>query len=58
MPGWFGDDSGSFGDERAREYSWLRHVDRCAERFGDVVQGWTPIEDPIGWALRGYSLGS
>lgn len=58
LPGWFADDGGSFRDDRAREYLWLRHVDRCAERFAETVAGWTPIEDPVGWALRGYSLGS
>ena len=58
LPGWFSEDAGGYIDDRGREYHWLRHVDRCAERFGDLVHGWTPIDDPIGWALRGYGLGS
>lgn len=58
LPGWFSDDSGSFIDQSSRELTWLRHVDRCAERFGDIAEGWVPIDDPIGWALRGYGLGS
>jgi len=58
LPGWFSEDGGSFADDKAREYLWMRHVDRCAERFGDVAAGWTPIEDPVGWAVRGYLLGS
>lgn len=58
LPGWFSEDSKGFVDDRGREYHWLRHVDRCAERFGDAAAGWTPIEDPVGWALRGYALGS
>jgi len=58
LPGWFSQDSKGFLDERGREYHWLRHVDRCAELFGDNAAGWTPIEDPVGWALRGYALAS
>ncbi|MEM7093794.1 MAG: family 1 glycosylhydrolase [Actinomycetota bacterium] len=58
LPGWFSDDEGGLRDDKAREYLWIRQVDRCAERFGESVHGWTPIEDPVGWALRGYALGS
>lgn len=58
LPGWFAEDERGFRDDRAREYYWVRHVDRCAARFGDDVSGWTPIEDPIGWALRGFHLAS
>ena len=58
LPGWFHDDAGGFRDDRARGYFWPRHVDRCAEWFEGLVAGWTPIEDPIGWATRGYLLGT
>lgn len=58
LPGWFSEDTKGFADDRGREYHWMRQVDRCAEQFGDLVHGWTPIDDPIGWALRGYGLGS
>jgi len=58
LPGWFSEDSRGFLEERGREYHWMRHVDRCAERFGDLAAGWTPIDDPIGWALRGHGLAS
>ncbi len=58
LPGWFSEDSKGFAEERGREYHWMRHVDRCAENFGDAAAGWTPIEDPVGWALRGHGLGS
>ena len=57
-PGWFADDTPGFRDERGRELDWARHVDRCAERFDHLVDIWVPIDDPIGWALRGYGLGS
>jgi len=58
LPGWFSEDAQGFLDERGRDYHWMRHVDRCAERFGDLAAGWTPIDDPVGWALRAYGLGS
>lgn len=58
LPGWFSEDGGGFADERGREYHWMRHVDRCAERFAELAHGWTPIEDPVGLAMRAYSLAS
>ena len=58
LPGWFSEDTKGFADERGREYHWLRQVDRCAERFADAAAGWTPIDDPIGWALRSHWLAS
>jgi beta-glucosidase len=58
LPGWFADDEGGFRDEHARSYFWPRHVDRCAEWFEGLVAGWVPIEDPIGWAVRGHLLGT
>jgi beta-glucosidase len=58
LPGWFGDDEGGFRDERARAYYWPRHVDRCGEWFEDLAAGWVPIEDPVGWALRAYLIGT
>jgi len=58
LPGWFSEDAKGFLDEHGREYHWMKHVDRCAEQFGDVAAGWTPIEDPVGWAIRAYGLAS
>jgi beta-glucosidase len=58
LPGWFADDERGFRDDRARRLHWPRHVDWCAETFGDLVDGWVPIEDPVGWAVRGHLLGS
>jgi beta-glucosidase len=58
LPGWFSEDEGGFRDDRARNYYWPRHVDRCAEWFEDLVAGWVPIEDPVGWALRGFLRGT
>lgn len=58
LPGWFADDAGSFRDEAGRSLTWPAHVDRCAELFDPLVDLWVPIDDPIGWAVRGHLLGS
>ena len=33
-------------------------MDRTAEALDEFVDGFVPIDDPIGWAVRGYGLGS
>ena len=58
LPGWYLDDEGGHADEVARHRWWARHVDRMAEAFDGKAAGWCPIEDPIGWAVRGYGLGT
>ena len=58
LPGWYVDDEGGHADEVARHRWWARHVDRMAEAFDGRAAGWCPIEDPIGWAVRGYGLGT
>jgi len=58
LPGWFSEDTKGFAEPQGREYHWLRHVDRCAERFADLATGWVPIDDPVGWALRAFGLAS
>ncbi len=58
LPGWFSEDERGYRDERSREYTWLRHVDRCAEAFDGLAAGWVPIDDPVGWAVRGFLLGT
>ena len=58
LPGWYLDDEGGHADETARRRWWARHVDRMAEAFDGRAAGWCPIEDPIGWAVRGYGLGT
>lgn len=58
LPGWYAEDTPGHRDPAERQRRWLRHVDRCAERFDDHVAVWVPIDDPVGWALRGYGLGS
>ncbi len=58
LPGWYLDDEGGHADGTARRRWWSRHVDRMAEAFDGRAAGWCPIEDPIGWAVRGYGLGT
>jgi beta-glucosidase len=58
LPGWFADDTQGFRDPAGRERDWARHVDRCAERYDSDVDVWVPVDDPVGWAVRGYLLGS
>ena len=58
LPGWFADDEGGFGDERARRLIWPRHIDWIGETFGDLVDGWIPQREPLHWALRRHLLGS
>ena len=58
LPGWYLDDEGGHADSTARRRWWARHVDRMAEAFDGRAAGWCPVEDPIGWAVRGYGLGT
>ena len=58
LPGWFSEDEGGFVDDRARGYFWPRHVDWVAETFGDLVDGWKPINEPVAYALLGWLRGT
>ena len=58
LPGWYVDDEGGHADALARRRWWARHTDRMAEAFDTRAAGWCPIEDPIGWAVRAYGLGT
>ena len=57
LPGWFADDEGGFLDDRARSGIWQRHVAWCAETFGDLVDGWKPINEPMVYAAGGWRSG-
>ena len=52
LPGWFADDEGGFGDDRARNLIWPRHIDWIGEHLGDLVDGWVPVREGAHWALR------
>jgi beta-glucosidase len=56
LPGWYLDDEGGHRDAKARGRFWARHVDRVAEELDEFADGFVPIDDPIGWALRGYGF--
>ena len=58
LPGWFSEDTRGYLDAKEREYTWASHVERCAERYDGLVDVWVPIDDPVGWAIRGFLLGS
>lgn len=58
LPGWFNEDEHGFRDNKMITRHWMPHVDRCADAFGTVAEGFTPIDDPVGWALRAYHLGN
>jgi beta-glucosidase len=58
LPGWFVDDEGGFLDRTGRSLHWARHVDRVGETFGDLVHGWIPIHQPVGWSVRGWLTGT
>lgn len=57
LPGWFALDEKGFRDREARSYLWPRHVEACAEAFGDLVHAWVPIARPLALARDGYLAG-
>ena len=50
-PHWFDDERG-FGDVKTAGRYWPRFVEMVADSLGDLVAGWFPIDDPIGYATR------
>ena len=50
LPGWFAVDEHGYADKRSRTFWWPRHVENCGEWFGDLVDVWVPIDEPIRWA--------
>jgi beta-glucosidase len=50
-PHWFDDERG-FSDAKNAGRYWPRFVEMAADSFGDLVAGWFPIDDPIGYATR------
>ncbi len=53
LPRWFAK-TGGFLDPRNRTGAWARHVERIAERFGDLAGGWKPVNEPNAYALLGW----
>jgi beta-glucosidase/6-phospho-beta-glucosidase/beta-galactosidase len=58
LPGWFALDERGFRDRQARSYFWPRHVERCAELFGEWAHAWVPIVAPLRLARGGYLTGT
>lgn len=58
LPGWFSEDERGFLDERMARRVWPRHVDRVAEAFGDLVDGWVTMHEPVRYALDAWLLGT
>ena len=50
-PHWF-DDEGGFSDPKVAGRFWPRFVEMVTDSFGDLVGGWFPIDDPVGFATR------
>jgi beta-glucosidase len=48
IPQWF-DDEGGFNDAKTAGRFWPRFVETMAETFGDQLDGWFPIDDPLGF---------
>jgi beta-glucosidase len=58
LPGWFSEDERGFLDERMARRAWPAHVDRVAEAFGDLVDGWVTVHEPVRYALDAWLLGN
>jgi beta-glucosidase len=57
LPGWFSEDARGFLDDAVARRVWPAHVDRVAETFGDLVDGWLTFHEPVRYVLDGYLLG-
>ena len=53
LPQWFADLGGFLVDENRTKY-WLRHVDFIAEAFGDLVEGWQPVNETNYYPTAAY----
>ncbi|MFF2198417.1 family 1 glycosylhydrolase [Streptomyces sp. NPDC058157] len=56
LPAWFAADGGFLAPAAAA--TWARHVDFAAEAFGDLVDGWMPVNNPSGYAEKAYLRGT
>lgn len=58
LPGWFSEDERGFLEARMARRVWPRHVDRVAEAFGDLVDGWATFHEPVRHALDAWLHGT
>jgi beta-glucosidase len=56
LPNWFAAEGG-FLSPTACE-TWARHVDFVGENFGDLADGWMPINNPTAYAQKAYLSGT
>ena len=53
LPKWFADLGGFLVDENRTKY-WSRHVDFIADTFGDLVDGWQPVNETNYYPTAAY----
>lgn len=58
LPGWFSEDERGFLDDRNARRVWPRHVDRVADAFGDLVDGWITFHEPVRHGLDAWLNGT
>ncbi|BCJ61998.1 family 1 glycosylhydrolase [Micromonospora endophytica] len=56
LPQWLADQGGLLGPEA--EEHWRRWVHRVADEFGDLVDGWMPVNNPTSFAQKAYLSGT
>jgi beta-glucosidase len=61
LPRWFANQGGFLPEVnrtgRGGTASWARHVDFVAETYGDLVEGWQPVNEPNFYAHGAYRIG-
>ncbi|GIJ80409.1 beta-glucosidase [Micromonospora phaseoli] len=56
LPQWFAHQGGFLGPEAGGH--WRRWVDLVADQFGDLVDGWMPVNNPTSFAQKAYLTGT
>lgn len=56
LPTWFASEGGFLSPGATA--TWARHVDFIAETFGDLADGWMPVNNPTAYAQKAYLTGT
>lgn len=56
LPAWFAAEGGFLSPTAST--TWAQHVDFIAETFGDLADGWMPINNALAYAQKGYLNGT
>jgi beta-glucosidase len=56
VPSWLAEQGGVLGPDFGRH--WRRWVDVVGERFGDLTDGWMPVNNPTSFAQKAYLTGT